>query len=331
MRVLQELYSRKMQAAGDEGGEAGATPAGEGTSSFDAYLDAVVSGDVNGDDMGEVSTDAAAPVGGEPSDAAPAVDATPAPAPATPPTTDGVTPPVVPPTTPAQQTPSPAAQPKTEPATPTDVPDPAPATPEPPVMTPEQVQAQRAEVMKQLTTRYAIPEDVAPRLVTEPEKVIPELLANAHAQIMDTVQAYIEGAFPHMLQRHQTTQQRVTSNVDKFYSAWPELKDEKFGPTVARIVGGYRQANPNAKMEDVIQEGGLAALLALRLPIPERVLKMHNAGSSNAAPGSPPPALGGSAPSSGPVPGGNSGNVFEVVATEDVLGEGYTPPRGKTH
>ena len=47
-----------------------------------------------------------------------------------------------------------------------------------------------------------------------------------------------------------------------FYNEWPELKDPKLEATIVQIAQSYRQANPNASLEDSIQEVGVSAWLA---------------------------------------------------------------------
>lgn len=202
--------------------------------------------------------------------------------------------------------------------------EPPPSTPTPPAPPPvsaEEIQKQvregREKFVKQLETLYAVSEADLPTLVAEPEKVLPGMFAKAHAAIMDQVANYVQTALPQLIQATQVKETQVASSLKQFYSAWPELSDPKYSATVARQLVAYRQANPEAKTEDVIHEGGVSALIALRLPIPERLLKVHNAGTPSATPSVPfSPVSAGSAPSAPSQPGPT--NAFTILAQEDL-------------
>lgn len=174
--------------------------------------------------------------------------------------------------------------------------------------------------MTELEKLYTVDEADIPQLVADPEKVLPKMLAKAHMAVMDQVADYVAKVFPQMLENVQQTQTRIASTVESFYKEWPELNKPEYAETVSRTLSAYRQANRDAKAEDVIREGGLAALIGLRLPIPDRILKLHNAGEPPAKPnGGFTPVAPGSAPRGAPA--APSTNVFTLLAQED-LAEG---------
>lgn len=206
-------------------------------------------------------------------------------------------------------------------AAPVETPPPAAATPpaQPPAPTEEERRVQydkdRAAAISRLTEQYAIKEEDAPALITEPEKVLPRLMAEMHARVMENVANYMQQALPHAVRRVSTAETAQQRAAKMFFDEWPELNKPEYGESVARVLAGYRQANPEAKPEDVIREGGVAALVALRIPIPERVMKRHNVDTPDATkPGVIPPAPGGATRP----PAKPSDNVFTVLAMEDV-------------
>jgi hypothetical protein len=220
------------------------------------------------------------------------------------------------PSQPQQPVPTPTPEPETKP---TETPPPAAAQPVP-TPTEEERKAtyekDRAAAFAKLTERYAVPEDQVAPLVTEPERVIPAMLAKVHAEVMENVVAWVQQALPQMIEQTSTATTTRTQAVQKFYTEWPELNKPEHAPVVARVLAGYRQANPEAKPEDVIREGGVAALVALRLPIPERVLKQNNAAQPDAKLPSgfaPTPRVGVARPPAKP-----DTNVFSVIAEEDL-------------
>lgn len=221
--------------------------------------------------------------------------------------------------TPTEVAPAPTPQKVEAPATPT--PPVAPVAPTQPQPSYEelqrQIQASRTKALRDLETMYKVPEADASQLVAEPEVVIPKLLARAHMAVMDQVANYVKNIFPQMMENVNQTNTRVASTVETFYNEWPELKKPEYAEAVARSLSAYRYANPTAKAEDVIREGGLAALIGLRLPIPDRILKVHNAGAPSATqPSSFTPVSAGSAPSQAPRTPDK--NPFVLLAQEDL-------------
>lgn len=216
--------------------------------------------------------------------------------------------------------PQPPAQPAAStPAQPEAVqpaPQPQPAAPQ---ETPDQLAAKRAEHRAQAVAKiqesYALNEEDAAKLVVEPEKIIPRLLANAHAQILDNVWAMMQNALPTMIQHTQRQTEQSAKSVGQFFDAWPELNNPQYKPTIARVLQGYRASNPQATTEDVIREGGVMALVALRLPLPARVT--NNAHMPDAARPGAFPAVHGSAVARPPAK--PSDNVFTVIAEEDLV------------
>lgn len=227
---------------------------------------------------------------------------------------------VEPPATPAVVVEPKVEAPKVEPpppATPTP-----PATPAAPQLThadiTRQIQEQRGRFLTDLENMYRIPEVEAPQLVAEPETVIPKLLARAHMAVMDQVADYMNKVLPQMMENVQQSKANVETTVGSFYKEWPELNKPEYTETVARSLAAYRSANPTAKPEDVIREGGLTALIGLRLPLPDRIMKAHNADAPPvSASATFVPATAGSAPKAPPATPSN--NPFTVLAQEDLV------------
>lgn len=195
------------------------------------------------------------------------------------------------------------------------------ATPTPPTpMTEEELKAKfekdRAAVMAKLIERYAVPEDLTPILIAEPEKALPRLLAQLHMTVAEETVRNLRAMLPQAVRHVNTVESAQTAAANQFFEEWPELKDERYGPTVARVLAGYRQANPQASREEVIREGGVASMIALRLPLPERVMTRdtaHKPEPAKSATFTPAPAGAvRGAPSKGP------DNVFAILAQEDL-------------
>jgi len=159
--------------------------------------------------------------------------------------------------------------------------EPTPATLAPEVPPPD-VSAAAEPTMDELETQYLenrkqVEADVASNVYAMSEEqiqkldegdttVIPQMMARVY---MDAV----TGAVAHMLTKlpglvEQTLQSREQSSEleNRFYTAWPVLKDEKYGTEVERFGQVYRQLNPNAAPDDFIRDVGAQLVVALKLP-----------------------------------------------------------------
>lgn len=224
-------------------------------------------------------------------------------------------------TEPKVETPPKVEAPKSETPPKQNVKPPEDKTPPPAPETPEQLRErlkkERDNAIAELTKQYEIPEADQAALVTEPEKVLPRILAEAHARAVEHALRVAQAQFPLWLQAMQDQRRVAEEHANNFFKEWPELNKPEHHATVARVLQGYRAANPDAKPEDVIREGGVASIIALRLPIPERVARMHNAELPDAT---KPRTIPAAASSSGTPPAvkEKSDNPFTVIAEEDL-------------
>lgn len=309
LRVLEE-------AAGAEQ-PAGGTPSG---SDDEKWMD-----EINDSDLGNDDADDGQPPDGQVVKEVPKGETPPATPPAkaeVPPKSE--TPPETPPSTPKAETPPETPKGETPPAAKAETP---PA--EPPAKSAEEVErervAARQKVEDDLVKHYQIDEDTAAKLISEPETVLPRILAKVHMTAFADAMNTIQQRMPAFFEQYQQQGLRVQEGANQFFSEWPELKaavdkDAKVGEVISRTMTAYRAANPKMSPQDIIREGGLAALVALKLPIPQRLLAAHNID----APATPPGKSGYSAPGAGaPQPAGvpqKSDNVFTVIAEEDLTG-----------
>lgn len=227
--------------------------------------------------------------------------------------TPPVTEPVVAPTAP--QVPAPV-QP-TAPVAPVVEATPQPQAPVQPEV-PQQPQvdraAQRQQYVSQLETAYAMSDEDAQRMITEPEAVIPKLAARLHVDIVDTVIAAVMGNLPNAINAIQSQGKASSEAEDAFFQAWPQLKNAAYQKTVYDSVAAFRALNPRAPRDEVVRAAGLQALIQLRLPIPPELLQQP---SAPATPASFTPA----APGAGGVPMSPQGdqNPFVKLSQEFLL------------
>jgi hypothetical protein len=240
------------------------------------------------------------------------------------------------PTTPAQPAapakpavPAPAAQPA-QPAAPAQPAvaqpaAPAPATPAQPAAqpaapakTPEEITAaQQAEAKKNfdnLVAYYKLPEDMAEKLPTEPEVVLPFMAARLHQEIARGVERMVQEALPHAIRNVMTAEQTEERSKKAFYDAWPQLSG--YEKQVLEVGTMFRRLNPDAPPEEAIKRIGETVMTALGLQI----------APGTAQPGAPaaPAQPAARQPVFQPAGGGGSGrgappaddNVFTQMAEE---------------
>jgi hypothetical protein len=210
----------------------------------------------------------------------------------------------------------------TQPAPPTQ-----PVAPTPPTETPEQVSARQVAertaleaktkgLFDELVRQYTLPDDMAARLPTEPEQVLPFLAAKVHQHVMAQVEQMVARELPGRIHQVVEFGRKETEAKNAFYSAWPTLNPAEHHEKVMMIGALFRQMNPSATAEEAIQRIGRVVHEALGMPLPVATPK--------APPQAPPPPApqpfrpaggsGGGRAATAPV-----GNDFEQMAHEFLL------------
>lgn len=169
----------------------------------------------------------------------------------------------------AQSQPAPSAEEMPPaPATEEEAPAPEAAVEPPAALTPEQQaelqrqwQEYQAKQQEQLEQYYAIDEESALALATEPEKVLPKLAAQLHMSVMQQVQAEIAQSIPTLLKGTQEREVRESKAKNEFFTAWPELKGKE--NEVMQMGLMFRQLNPKATPQEAIQRIGEMTMNAL--------------------------------------------------------------------
>lgn len=187
----------------------------------------------------------------------------------------------------------------------------------------QQPQTSPEEWLKQyhahLQSQYAINEDDAAALVTQPEAVLPRLAANIHLSLMREFQQQIAQAMqnvPNLVQAQNARFEAEQRAKQEFYGEWPGL--EQHHDLVIRNASLIRQANPNATRQQIIEMTGVMTAMGLGLN-PAEIRRQQVQAAQAAAPRAPAPrpmrpAAPGPAPNSAPqVPQ----NIFSEFAEED--------------
>lgn len=237
---------------------------GGSTLSPEAIVDLLVA-EVDDDTIGTTPETpvVVAPVGAPAKITAPATPVVPPVSPAVPPVVTAPAPPAV--VEPPKPVPAPAVV--VPPTTPTVAPVAPPVEKTPEQLTAETT-ARRQEFRSSLVKLYEpTTRDKGGMLLTEPEKVLPELAAELHMQVLESAVYGIMAQVPQIVQNVIAMQQSTERNEASFFAAWPQIAARKAEamPLIGRFAPIYRQANPSASLEDFTREIGSMVMVALRI------------------------------------------------------------------
>jgi hypothetical protein len=120
------------------------------------------------------------------------------------------------------------------------------------------------QFLEALRARYAVSSEDATALLTEPESVLPKILARAHLQMVGEALGLFQRLLPGAVQQITEARLQASKAEDMFFGRWPELK----GRTAEVVEMGkvYRQLNPKASAEQAVEAIGAMVKSALGMP-----------------------------------------------------------------
>lgn len=240
------------------------------------------------------------------------------------PVVEAVVPPqptVVPPPAPEPQVPPQAtAQPPAQP----------PVTPEPPqgqqsssplldLAEPERLAqffgSGDPQLLETFAPQFALSSEEAEAFENDPVGMLPKLTARAYLKAMQSVMNVMSKAVPAMIAKHTEAQTRNKTSEDAFYSRWKDagLDKTKHGATVQRLAAVYRQMNPQASFQQMVEELGpmVIAIEKVQPAVAKPVAPTPN----GRIPTNPFVPAGGSPPSSAP-PALDASNDWSYLGQE---------------
>jgi hypothetical protein len=213
-----------------------------------------------------------------------------------------------------QQEAEPVTQPvATEPTKPQEPSTVVEETPKQPLQqTDEQLAAAAAERQKardtfvaSLQDMYKLDEDTALKVMTEPETVLPQILANLHVTVLDAAVQGVMQQLPRAVQGVLESKQTVDAGKQAFFDKWPQLAAHE--ADVLRFGQVYRQLNPEASTEQFIEEVGAQVMVVKRIPFDAVAAPAKSAGAGSVPTAPPAPA----------VPGTGTNRVAKPVETNE--------------
>ena len=131
----------------------------------------------------------------------------------------------------------------------------------------QEIDKSRDVFTEALTQHYAMSEEDASAVLTEPEKVLPQLAARVHLEVVQNVLGTIAQTMPAVVTGILEAQKQQTGLVDQFFEKWPTLdRGSDLGP-VMELGRIWRQHNLQGTPEEFIQKVGAMAVVQLgKLP-----------------------------------------------------------------
>jgi hypothetical protein len=253
-------------AGSGAGADAGAGPASSPAESAPSTPSSAPSSGApasKGSDYDFMSEVFAAPV-------APQVEPKPAPTPQqpTPPTAPTAPSPVPPAVEAAQAGVQPSAPPGTQPPQPAESqPQFDPADPISLARALAEPENYQAAIEHLAATQFRLEPKELEGLDVDPANTIPRLLAKATVFAQTQFLTQLSRVVPLMIQRQQAVSERHSSNLDRFYSAWPTLDKSKHGQAVQDLAVRFRQMFPEVPTDQMIAQLGPMVLASLGMPI----------------------------------------------------------------
>lgn len=172
-----------------------------------------------------------------------------------------------------------AVTPPTPPVSSAPVAPAAPAQPQP------DYAAWRQQQVEALTGAYKLSDDEAAAALTEPEVLLPKLLARMQMQVLEQTMQGVHRVMPDLVQSVQQTSTVEQKARDMFFGANQDLADARYAPSIQKAGQLFRQTNPTATPEQAVAGIGNIVRMMHGLPAPVAA----PAAQAPAAPAAPRP------------------------------------------
>ena len=136
--------------------------------------------------------------------------------------------------------------------------------------TPEQEAQVLGQLQDALSKQYVLSEEQADLLVTDPNKVVPQLLAQMHMNVLSHALRMVQESLPQQFTQHTERALAEQKLNDQFSAAFPDLSlsDKEVNQAVTQAVALVKTQMPKATMEEKIQRVGALTRVLLGKPAP---------------------------------------------------------------
>lgn len=127
-----------------------------------------------------------------------------------------------------------------------------------------QVEAYRGELQKQ----YAISDEDADAILTDPKVVLPKLMANMHLAMLQQVGQLMQQITPGLVQQQVKTVGVTEQRLKVFSEKYPDLVAPENQEIAVQAVRLVKQLHPNASFEELVEKAGPVAYSLLGKAVP---------------------------------------------------------------
>ena len=140
----------------------------------------------------------------------------------------------------------------------------------PAARTPEQEAQVLGQLQDALSKQYVLSEEQADLLVTDPNKVVPQLLAQMHMNVLSHALRMVQESLPQQFTQHTERALAEQKLNDQFSTEFPDLSlsDKEVNQAVTQAVALVKTQMPKATMEEKIQRVGALTRALLGKPAP---------------------------------------------------------------
>lgn len=119
------------------------------------------------------------------------------------------------------------------------------------------IEAQRPQMLELVAKNlYPLSEEDLTAVNTEPEKILPQLMARVHVNAVQGVLRHIAQQMPVVFNGLYEARERNRTMEDSFYRAWPQLDKAKHQQQIVQVGRVWRQMNPGGSTEDFVKQVG---------------------------------------------------------------------------
>lgn len=160
---------------------------------------------------------------------------------------------------PGQTAPAPAAV-----GTPTSTSEASQLDPHDPVQIAQFLEQNGAQAIEHAAANvFKLSDQEIEALEQNPAEAIPKLLAKTFVHAQYNMLMQFGRMLPNMIQRTTQAQLRHRENEDKFFTRWPQIDATKHRDIVNQLGAVYRQMNPQATLEQMVEDLGPFVMMKL--------------------------------------------------------------------
>jgi hypothetical protein len=225
------------------------------------------------------------------------------------------------------ETPLPAQPPAAPGAAPAEGVPAVPGTEPPPAITPAvdgkaAFEEYRKIANEKLVSYFALDQNAADELAADPVSAVPKLMARTMFETIQATMQAVHHFLPQLIEQHEVRRVAAKEVEDKFYTTWPKLDRKAHDSFIRQAASVYRQMNPSATLEQIINAVGAQAMVAFKIPTetPKAPWQRNPATPQTPTPPHRPAAA--STPRAAPTPTERR-NIFTEMADDFAAGRDY--------